>query len=74
MSLWKANGYRPDTKPEPLREHPNDPPHFPWIWEWLFDFPHGASWQEIDAWSRVRGINPQGWECRLLMRLDALRH
>jgi hypothetical protein len=73
MALWKVNGFKPEFQPEPLRDHPDIAPHFPWVWGWFFDLRPGITWTELEAWARMRGIKPSGWECELLIRLDTLR-
>jgi hypothetical protein len=43
------------------------------VWGWFFDLRPGITWTELEAWARMRGITPSGWECELLLRLDTLR-
>jgi len=66
--LWQVS----KQKPVELVNHPESPPHFPWIWDWFFDFP-AVTWAEIKAWSELSGIKPARWESEMLIRLDALR-
>lgn len=69
QAIEKASGVTPDD----LANHPEKPPHFPYVWEWFIDFPPGISWREIAAWSGVYGIKIDRWESELLIRLDQIR-
>jgi hypothetical protein len=69
IDLWEVS----KVQPQELADHPESPPHFPWIWGWLFDLPSPITWTEIKAWSEISGINPDRWEAEMLIRLDVLR-
>ena len=67
--LWDATGF----KPQELIDHPEEPPHYAYVWEWFFDFCSPITWPDVKAWAWASGIKPTRWESELLIRLDNLR-
>ena len=70
VSVWEVS----KVKPEELADHPESPPHFPWVWEWFFDFNSPITWPDIKAWSDIYGLPVARWEGELLVRMDILRN
>ena len=68
-AIWDVSG----VKPQELEDHPERPPHFPWIWDWFFDFPSPITWPDIRAWSDGY-THVERFEGELLIRLDNLRN
>lgn len=69
QDIQKVSGDTPDD----LAKHATTPPHFPYVWEWFFDFPPKLTWADISAWSGLYGFKPERWEGELLIRLDQIR-
>jgi hypothetical protein len=50
------------------------------VWSWFLDLHNGRggggfgpaplSWHDFEAWARLRGLAPEGWEVDALLRLD----
>lgn len=68
--LWEATG----VKPQELIDHPIEPPHFEWVWDWFIELPTPVTWTEIKSWSWASGLKPSRWEGELLISLDNLRN
>ena len=62
-------------------EEPQVPPGGSDFWTWFWELADGRggngfgplplSWQDMDAWARISGIELQPWQARILRAMDA---
>tara|TARA_R110002020_G_scaffold472424_1_gene700436 strand:- start:28199 stop:28429 length:231 start_codon:yes stop_codon:yes gene_type:complete len=68
--VWKQTG----TKPKELADQPECPKELQHIWNWFLELMPGGgfSWQNLDAWGRLNGIQFTVFETRLLSMLHSV--
>lgn len=66
-AVWKTTG----IKPPELDIAP--PEEVLYLWQWLRNFVYPLTYVELEAWSRLRGVQLANYEIEALMKLDRAR-